>query len=104
MSSGLSTSKIHKRLTDSFYCGIWTVCKGKKNERTIDLNKIILLDGTRFEPAISQEQFKLVQTIRSGNRNGATIKKKRVNPMPGIVTCGQCGGKMYVSYRKITVK
>jgi len=83
----LSKAMIDKRLRDSFYCGLWVIRKDAKQERTIDLTKITLNDGTRFEPAISKIDFARLQEIRNANRSGAAIKKKRVNPLPQLVTC-----------------
>gem|GEM_PF-4990421 len=60
-----------------------------------------LPDGTRFEPVLSVEDFKLIQNIRSGNIKRPNMPRKRVNPLPNMVTCSSCGKRMYASYRKI---
>jgi hypothetical protein len=78
---------IDKRLRDSFYCGLWVIKKGTKEERIIDLTQITLNDGTRFEPVISKQDFDAVQSIRSANRCGAAVRRKHVNPLPQMVTC-----------------
>jgi len=77
--------------------------KDTKQERTIDLTQITLNDGTRFEPAISKSDFERLQDIRNANRSGAAIKRKRVNPLPQLVTCSVCNGKMYANYRKVAI-
>lgn len=61
----LNKAMIDKRLRDSFYCGLWVIKKNTKQERTIDLTQIILHDGTRFEPAITKDNFDRLQTIRN---------------------------------------
>lgn len=101
--SNLNATVIDRRLRDSFYCGQWVICKGTKNERTIDLNKITLSDGTKFKQAITEPEFARLQAIRIANRSGAFVKRKRINPFPQMVTCGKCGGSMYANYRKIKV-
>ncbi len=85
--ASLNKTMIDKRLRDSFYCGLWVVKKGSKQERTIELSKLTLPDGTRFEPAISRDNFERLQLIRVANRNGAIIKRKRINPLPQLVNC-----------------
>ena len=53
--------------------------KGNKQERTIELSKLTLPNGTRFEPAISRDNFerlshilnKLLNHTHSGN---STVK------------------------------
>ncbi len=100
----LTISAIDRKLRDSFYCGRWLIRGGTKHERMIDLNKITLADGTRFQPAISSDEFDKIQQIRSGNRNGIMFKnRKRTNPFPALVSCSFCTGQMYPAYRKITV-
>ena len=74
---------------------------GSKKERTIDLTKIILPDGTRFQPVLTEEEFAQIQQIRNGNRCGVSAVRKRVNPLPKLVTCRCCGNRMYANYRKI---
>lgn len=101
--SNVNSTVVDRRLRDSFYCGHWVVRKGAKEERTIDLNKITLSDGTRFQTALTEADFGRLQLIRTANRTGEFIKRKRINPLPQMVSCGACGGKMYANYRKIKV-
>jgi len=85
--SSINKTVIDKRLRDSFYCGLWVIRKGTKQERTVDLNHITLNDGTRFQPALTIKEFGDLQDIRATNRNGAMVKRKRINPLPKLVTC-----------------
>lgn len=101
--SNVNATVVDRRLRDSFYCGIWVICKGTKKERTIDLNQITLHDGTRFKQAVTGAEFSRLQAIRAANRSGEFVKRKRINPLPRMVTCGKCGGSMYANYRKIRV-
>lgn len=101
--ANLNKTMIDKRLRDSFYCGLWVIKKDTKQERTIDLTGITLNDGTRFEPSISKTDFDHLQIVRNANRIGSIHKRKRINPLPQLVSCNVCDGKMYASYRKITV-
>jgi len=64
----LNKTMIDKRLRDSFYCGLWIIKKGTKQERTIDYTNLVLQDGTRFEPVVTKEQFERLQEIRNANR------------------------------------
>ena len=65
---GLNKTMIDRRLRDSFYCGLWVIKKGTKQERTIDYTRLTLQDGTRFEPVVTKEEFERIQEIRNSNR------------------------------------
>jgi len=96
-----SLTRLDKRLRDSFYCGLWVIKPWSKKERTINLLEMELPDGTRFEPVLSIEDFDLIQKIRSGNITRPNMPRKRINPLPNMVSCSSCGKRMYASYRKI---
>lgn len=96
-----SVSNTDRRLTDSFYCGKWLIKPWTKKERTIDLTKIVLSDGTRFQPVLSVDEFNQIQQIRSWNRCGVNVVRKRINPFLKLVLCGGCWNRMYANYRKV---
>lgn len=96
----VSQNMVDGMLRESFYYWKWVICKGKKNERVIDLNKLNAPDGTPFTAAISEHEFEQIQMYRTG-RLTWTIRRKRINPLPQLVSCGTCWRKMYPNYRKI---
>ena len=97
----ISVSTINRNLNDSFYCGHWTIKSGTKDERIIDLNRISLPDQTTFEPVLSLAEFNNLQKLRNAKSALSKLPRKRINPLPGLVHCSQCGGMMYPGYRKI---
>jgi len=99
---GLNMSKSHISdcLTDPFYYGRWVINARKKNERVVDLRKLTLSDGTKFQPVVSEKEF--WQCQRSADDPLSRQQTKRhVNPLYGEVLCNQCGGKMRPARRKI---
>ena len=56
------------------------------------------------EPIITEEQWELVQKLRSTKHRADSLGES--NPLTGLLWCGQCGGKMYNnrSSRKRTYK
>ena len=98
----LSLSAIDARLRDPFYCGHWLIKPGSKQERVIDLTQICLPNGTKFMPVLSVSEFHALQEARKIKSNAAVPRRtKRVNPLPNLVTCGKCGGRMYPNHRKV---
>jgi len=98
----LGVSAIDARLRDPFYCGQWIIKPSTKQERIIDLNNITLPDGTSFIPVCTHQQFECLQKLRSSKRTISMPRKPhRINPLPGLVFCQNCGRKMYPNFRKI---
>ena len=95
----MSHALVHKIINDEFNFGRWVVNRGQENERVVDLMNITLPDGTQFTPVCSKQEFDQIQCQKSGP--GKIRNRRRINPLPNIVTCGHCDRKMYPSYRKI---
>jgi len=98
--SNLSKSHISKCLTDPFYYGRWVINADRKSERVIDLNRITLADGTRFQPVVSEKEFWQCQRWMNSTNVKHRIQR-HVNPISGQVLCHQCNGKMRPARRKI---
>ncbi len=65
-----------------------------KIERPRSMEKCILSQG-RHDPIISEDLFNAAQQIISNNpRKSLTERKKVMNPLCGLVICGECGQSM----------
>ncbi|MES9898567.1 MAG: recombinase family protein [Sedimenticola sp.] len=97
----ISVSTINRNLNDSFYCGLWTIKTGTKDERVINMKEIVLPDQTTFTPILSISEFHYLQKLRNAKIALANLPRKRSNPLPRLVHCEYCERLMYPNYRKI---
>lgn len=69
--------------------------KSYKNKRTIENPKEdwLIFENTH-EPIVTQQEFDLVQELRSNKRRNQ--KQETVNPFSGICYCADCGEKLYL--------
>lgn len=76
-----------------------THTKSYKNKKRVENSKEeqVVFENTQ-EPIISQQDFDLVQELRSNKRK--VQKCGEINPFSGMVYCADCGKKMYLCRAK----
>lgn len=99
----ITHSAVNAIRRDPFNYGVYVIKPGTKDERQVDFRELAAPDGTVFEPVTDEATYWKFQSA-ARQQQPLKVKTKHLNPLQGVVRCGDCKNPMSPARRSILRK